>query len=287
MNFALISMMLVIFALTSTTASTTTKTKEASTAGPDNNNTEVFEVQMVTSKSVIIFTTTTTPAPKTKKAPIPRNTYAFIRSNTTIEKYVENMKATADFWALSVSVSLLPQLRDELDLNSSARRYRNLAPWNSTFLNKTETEAWDMFVFFMNQYPAICGAFKAESTIRKLPSCVQALYVEPMEKLRKESTASCRDHLFTPGCNVTVALLGTGISAAQVSLWQSRMDRFSVYMIGVRESQRLIRREEALCYQFIFCLKSNSENLVAGVDAKLKTCIDAVNAEQGIIHRKR
>lgn len=248
---------------------TTTATPTTTTTTPQG-STVVYDVSFSTRKSVVIYppTTTTTVAPATPSGwrqvyPVDDRSPSgeIARRNMTIEEWVGS-HANPDVEALAISMSLLPHLRSEL--NPKVVRYSRLGRWNSPELpNASPEAALERLNRFIVLYPQLCWAFQRNSSLIQNPVCTYKLYVEPWEVLRTNgSTRYCRlAPLETVNCNVTVALLGTGIAQNQVDKWQARIDQFRSYLQHVHPEQpdRMKALEEASTYWFVFCLKSHPE----------------------------
>ncbi len=78
-----------------------------------------------------------------------------------------------DVEALAISLSLMPEIRSEL--NSSVSRYNSLGWWDVYELELDNTAPWDLLMGFLREYPQICDAFTNTSHYAKLPACLNRL----------------------------------------------------------------------------------------------------------------
>ncbi|KAH9393952.1 hypothetical protein TYRP_021077 [Tyrophagus putrescentiae] len=84
-------------------------------------------------------------------------------------------------------------------------------------------------------------------------------------------------------CSVEIALTGTNLTAETVALWTARLDRFSWNQLAsdsTDDDSSLQEEEGSLhkVFKFLACLRQNSNNLVKGADARLKSCVQWIDA---------
>ena len=84
-------------------------------------------------------------------------------------------------------------------------------------------------------------------------------------------------------CSVAIALTGTNLTAETVALWTARLDRFSWNQLAsdsTDDDESSLQEEGSLhkVFKFLACLRQNSNNLVKGADARLKSCVQWIDA---------
>lgn len=112
---------------------------------------------------------------------------------------------------------------------------------------------------------------------------------EEKEKTEQEhaNVRRCRRFPFSKSghCSVAIALTGTNLTAETVSLWTARLHHFSLNQLANDDSaddDDFSLQEEAgslhKVFKFLACLRQNSNNLVKGADARLKSCVQWIDA---------
>ncbi len=117
---------------------------------------------------------------------------------------------------------------------------------------------------------------------------------EKMEQEQEQEQANvrrCRRFPLSKSghCSVEIALTGTNLTAETVALWTARLHRFSLNQLANDDSaddddddqSSSLQEEEGSLhkvFKFLACLRQNSNNLVKGADARLKSCVQWIDA---------
>lgn len=110
---------------------------------------------------------------------------------------------------------------------------------------------------------------------------------EAKEKMEQEqaNVRRCRRFPLSKSghCSVEIALTGTNLTAETVALWTARLHRFSWNQLAsdsTDDDSSLQEEEGSLhkVFKFLACLRQNSNNLVKGADARLKSCVQWIDA---------